>query len=806
MRYTPVLLLLILLLGPVVANGQQKIKGYVTDKDSTPLPFATVKLGNTWQGFITDLDGRFEITTPKGVDHIEVFYLGYESKRVQLDGSTELRIVLSEKDNALGEVVIKSPYEKINRILNNAIANRDKNNPEKYDWYRCKVYYKMIADVNYDIPDSLVQKDTSGEKKELKTFLEEQHLLMSETYSRRTWKRPQKLQEEVIGTRLSGFKKPLFTGMVTDVLPFHAYNDYIALNGKDYHNPVSRGFYQHFKFDIEDEVLQGTDTIWILSFKPQSGYTELTGRVYIHSDNYAIAYLVANAEDKALNREIRLEQQYKRVSGKWFPEQLNYILKYHIADEKTTKYDILMRGNSKIDSVSFEEEKGFKFDKAHSVQLLGDADVLTDSAWNRLRPEVLQGKELKTYQVMDSLMEEAGIDKIMPYLEKLPEGKVPISVVDMDLSRLYSVNKYEGSRLGLGLQTNEKIAKWLSVGGWFGYGFRDKEWKYGGFAEIYADKRKEFVFRFAYDNDLKDPGRVSLNKELDKNYLRRYLMNRVDQVEAYSASVKKRLGYWTVEIGGRKEYIMPRYNYNFRYAGNNHSDFEATEILVNWRYAFAERRAPFFGKYYSTGTKYPVWYGKVVAGTLESGSFNTDYIQAITAVQWQKHINRIGNERILLIAGKTWSNTPLPLSKSFAGNGLRFDQSISLYSFGGLLTMYPYEYYSDEFVSLIFKHDFDWRLYSLSKPGSSFSSSPYISLGHNILYGRMKDRTVHDYVAFSIPDIGYHESGLMLNSLLRMNYLNVYHITFNAGYFYHWTPVFDMNRNGRYVVGVGVDL
>ena len=798
----------LVLLNTQTGYGQQRIKGTVKDAVSNEaLPFATIRAGNSGQGIITDLNGTFDFTVPAGTEYIEAFYLGYESKRVAIgQGNALLEIKLTVKEQALGEVVIKSPEEKIRRILNLAIDNRDKNNPEKYDWYRCKVYYKMLADVNYDIADSLVKKDTSGEIKELKDFFEEQHLMMSETYSIRTWKKPQKLQEEVLGTRLSGFKKSLFTGMVTDILPFHSYNDYLALNGKDYHNPVSRGFFQHFKFELEDEILQGRDTIWILSFKPEKGYDELTGRVYINSDNYAIAYLVASAIDKTLGREIRLEQQYKKVKGKWFPEQLNYILQYRLPDEGKSGYDIIMKGYSRIDSVSYEEEKGFRFDKAHSTKLKGNADELSNSQWDALRPESLSKKEQQTYVVIDSVMEKAGLANIAKYLEKLALGRVPIWAFDLDLGRLYNFNQYEGSRFGLGVQTNDKIAKWFSLGGWFGYGTRDHERKYGGFAEFYADKTKEFVVRLSYDTDLRDPGRISLNRDIDRNYLRRYLMNRVDKVETYSISVKKRLGYWDMELCARKENIVPKYSYNFVYENTNHLAFEATEVSLGWRYAFAERRAPLFGRYYSTSAKYPVWYGKVTAGVIESGSLSTDYVQALTAVQWQKHINRIGNERFLLMAGKTWSKAPLPFSKTFAGNGLRYDNSTSFYAFGGMLTMYPYEYYSDEFVSLVWKHDFDWRLFTISDAKASLSSSPYISIGHNFLYGRMKDRSVHRNVNFSVPDNGYQESGMLLNSIVRLKYFNVYHITLNVGYFYHWTPVFDLKKNGRYLLGLGIDL
>lgn len=300
----------------------QMIKGRVVDaSDMESLPFATIKLGNTGQGLVTGLNGNFEFQYNAGIEYIEVYYLGYETKRVDITpGTSPLDIRLNTKEKELGEVVIKPSYEKIRRILSAAIDNRYRNNPDKYDWYRCRMYYKMLADVDYKIADSLVAKDTSGETKELKDFFENQHLMMSETYSIRSWKRPQKLQEEVRGSRVSGFKKSLFTGMVTDILPFHSYNDYITLNGKDYHNPVSNGYFTHYTFDLNNEILQGKDTVWVLSFKPKNNYTGLTGTVYINSDRYAISSLVANAEDKALSREIRLEQQYQKQVANGSPQ------------------------------------------------------------------------------------------------------------------------------------------------------------------------------------------------------------------------------------------------------------------------------------------------------------------------------------------------------------------------------------------------------------------------------------------------------------------------------------------------------
>ena len=120
--------------------------------------------------------------------------------------------------------------------------------------------------------------------------------------------------------------------------------------------------------------------------------------------------------------------------------------------------------------------------------------------------------------------------------------------------------------------------------------------------------------------------------------------------------------------------------------------------------------------------------------------------------------------------------------------------------------MYPYDYYSDQFVSFVWRHDFDWHLYKLEIPKTGLGSNPYISLGYNMLYGSMAHPEVHRYVAFSVPDDVYNETGIMLNNLVRLKYLNLYYITLNMGYYYHWTPTIDLSNNGRIVFGLGIDL
>jgi hypothetical protein len=55
----------------------QKISGQVTEVNGKPLPFATIKFGNTGNGMIADLEGKFSFHTRPDYNFIEVSYLNF---------------------------------------------------------------------------------------------------------------------------------------------------------------------------------------------------------------------------------------------------------------------------------------------------------------------------------------------------------------------------------------------------------------------------------------------------------------------------------------------------------------------------------------------------------------------------------------------------------------------------------------------------------------------------------------------------------------------------------------------------------
>ncbi|MBA2248745.1 MAG: carboxypeptidase-like regulatory domain-containing protein [Chitinophagaceae bacterium] len=776
----------------------QIITGQVTDSSGKPLSFATIKFGNSKEGIIANLAGKFSLKNT--ITFIEVSHTGYTSQRVEVSVDKPALIIILRPSlvNMEEVVIIASSGNKLKRILNSAIANRNIHNPDKYNWYQCNVYYKMMVDI--EDPYFGRRKDSSRPRDASGVPLPSPYIMLTETYSKRTWQKPANLQEQIIASRMSGFTKPLLSSLITDILPFHAYDDFINLNGKDFHNPVSKGLYQRFSFKLIDEIEQQADTTWIIKFQPKLDPADLTGTVYITSDGFAITHIIAHSLDNTSKKDIGIEQQYAKYNGRWFPQQLNYILQWQIGKEDSVT--VKVKGMSVIDSVNFKMDSNFSFDKAHTIKIKESAGDNSESIWMKLRPTELSVREQLTYHFMDSAFKKGKIQKLTFYATKLLEGKFPAGIFDIDINRLYSNNVFENNRVGWGMQTNEKLSKAFSTGGWAAYGTRDKQWKYGAFAEVYADRLKEFVINISYAIDLRDPGRLQINKDIDNNTLRMFLLSRADKVESWNVSIKKKLGYMNLQIAAGKEEIHPQYNYAFVNGGKVYRSFSIGEASLNMRYAFGETSAPFFGKYYSNGTGYPVLYSRIITGKITNA--NIDYTQAIAAISWSKNINRFGKEQFLLSGGISYSREPLPLSKLFAGNGF-FKQGISVYAFGAMETILPYQFYSDRFINFYWLHQFNRSIFRL--PVTDWLTiAPKPAIAYNVLYGSLKNSTVHQNVIFSVPGKSYHEGALMLNSVLRFKILGLYDATLNIGYFHHLPFKTGYPGQDCLVYGIGVEL
>jgi TonB-linked SusC/RagA family outer membrane protein len=95
----------VIIYNPDDVNTQITVKGKVVDNKGEALIGVSVKLQGTNLGVTTNVNGEFSIAAPEnGV--LELTYIGFEKKIVQIDGKTNLAITMTALPSSLNEVVI----------------------------------------------------------------------------------------------------------------------------------------------------------------------------------------------------------------------------------------------------------------------------------------------------------------------------------------------------------------------------------------------------------------------------------------------------------------------------------------------------------------------------------------------------------------------------------------------------------------------------------------------------------------------------------------------------------------------------
>ncbi|MBC8769943.1 TonB-dependent receptor [Arenibacter sp. BSSL-BM3] len=85
---------------------QTTVKGNIVDSNGTPLPGANVVEKGTTNGVTADFDGNFAIDLAEKNAVLVVSYIGFATKEVEVNGQTNLSIILEESSAGLDEVVV----------------------------------------------------------------------------------------------------------------------------------------------------------------------------------------------------------------------------------------------------------------------------------------------------------------------------------------------------------------------------------------------------------------------------------------------------------------------------------------------------------------------------------------------------------------------------------------------------------------------------------------------------------------------------------------------------------------------------
>lgn len=780
MKIQPSLLLLVMLLlvkAPAI-HGQTVVSGRVVDaRTSEPLAFVNLRLGDGPEGGTTDIDGKFVLRSSRPAASITLSYVGYEPQKVTPVKASGLVIKMVRRQIELEGVTIVPGENPAHRIIRQVMVHRDANDHEKLNTFRYEAYEKMVFAVNADsimLADTALL-DTSAMK--LRRFVEKRDFFLIENVVERSFKAPDRNIEKVKATRMSGFRDPVFVFLLSQMQTTTFYNEEFRIGDRTYISPLSNGSLSRYFYQIEDTLFVGTDSVFVISFRPWKGtnFDGLKGTLSVTTDGWAIVNVIAEPAEAEKAMSIRVQQLYHKPDGQhWFPKQLNTDLVFRNLEVQAgkganNKFHMLARGRTYIKEVQINPEIS-----GRELAMLG-TDVDPSAAardarfWDQHRIDSLTARELETFRYIDSLGRKANFDRLGRMMETAMNGRIPLGWVDLDMNRLFRYNNYEGWYAGLGLITSNRLSRRFSLNGFWGYGFGDKTAKYGGGAEVLLHRLHEVSIGYQYASDIGENGRTTLpfanRSMIDETFFREILTNRYDSYQSHEAFVKFRaLRHFLVNLAAASMVNRPMFDYQFALQPDAGVDgYRFSEVRMGIRFAFRERFIRTIRSKMSMGSDYPIVVLNLTQGL--SGVFKSeyDYTKVDVSVVASTYLRFAGRSTLRLQAGLADGDVPLTTLYNAPAAFTNF----SVQSPGSFSTMRMNEFYSDRYVALFYSHDFENLLFR----SGWFNPRPEIKL--SALWGTMSQRERHQRVVFGVPELGYYEAGLNINNLLNLQFYNL---------------------------------
>jgi hypothetical protein len=768
-------------------SGQ--IKGQVVNgEDHSPLPFAHILFSSGNKGTISNIDGYFSV--PDTLEYLKVSFVGFKPTIINdlSDQPKNLIVEMFPTGVELAEIKILPGKNPVLELMKKVTDNIKANDPANLNSFQYTAYHKFW--LSAEAPDQSGKKTKSAltekEKQNIEQKLDSSHLFLMETLYRKKFLQPNHENEEILNSKVSGLEQESFFLLATQLQSFSIYNEYLTLLNRKYLSPVSKTALNNYFYSILDTLITGDiDTTFILRYHPlkENHINGLKGVLHISNKGYAIQSVIAEPLDGNLSKMTAVfKQQYDLLpSGNWFPGELD--AEIHFAMKDLTAKDSLTRVRKLYDLEITANSKTFITQREINIPLSPKdftkyrttiSEGVKDSTQNlsQYRYEPLTAKDSMTYYMLDSLGKAADLDRKIKFYNKLAQGKIPVGFIDLDYNYLFGYNIYEGYKIGLGAETNKKLSKYFTLGGYVVYGINDKEIRYGDWLNVFPTGHKDFKLTASYrDMKLEFGGSEFLEKSslFNSEYNRNLLVSNMYRSQRFSFSAEFRP-------------IQPLNLRSFADVSDNSlSSPENVESTKIWervsRIGFQMRYSPgvsFLNDpdiLIETSSPRSDWFLTIIQGI---NLFNSAY--SYTKMEFKGKFNytlaNLGNTAIMLRAGKIFNDSPL--TELFNGYG-SYSSEFTLSAPYSFATMRMNEFSAQQYSAIHIRHNFSPVIIPSGK-----KFNPELVLAQNIGFGSLNNTYDGQLKDFSK---GYFETGIETNKLIKFKMISC-----GLGIYYRYGP------------------
>lgn len=458
-------------------SQQLILKGKVTDKPtSSPLSFASLRIGGTTSGTTTNFEGNFELRLKPGNYKLIASFIGYKSDTVAVNLNTNKTISFSLEPIPvhLSEITVFPGENPALEIIRRAIeAKHDRNN--KLNSYVFGAYTKGLVKTTKDfsrtnnsIGLSIGTKDTADLK--ISGIIENE--------SKGYFKKPNQYKDEIVARKQSANTPSSVNILTGGRIIQNFYTDDIQFLGRPLPSPISDDAIEYYDYLIEDTLALDKQNVFQIHVEPlKKSDPGFVGKLFIADNIYSLVKLDVNLNNAA-------------NPGKIF-DRINIIQQFAPFDSNIfmpIDYRVFAEGNLLgIAKFGFEFNTIFYDYKINEpisddifgmviIKVLPDADKKDSTYWKSTQTISNTLEEIKAYKRIDSL---EAVPKT--FWDRFSFLSTSININD-NLSvtgplSLYSFNKIEGHTLNFGANISQAEDKRLNSSLDFSYGFSDKKFK-----------------------------------------------------------------------------------------------------------------------------------------------------------------------------------------------------------------------------------------------------------------------------------------------------------------------------------------
>ena len=418
-----------------MANFAQ-IKGKISDTNGNALPSVNVYIENTYSGTSSNELGFYELNIKSFGKYTVVFqYLGYKTQKsvITIDKLPfVLNTALEEENIMVSEVVISNQENPANAIIRSAIASK-KENSKKTDKFTADFYSRGIFRVK-DAPKKIL-----GQKVDEEGILDSTGtgiVYLSETVSKITFQKPDKLKENIIASKISGNDNGFSynTAMNTN---YDFYENYINFN-INMISPIADNAFNYYKYKFVGTFLDDNNTtinkIKVIPRRDSEPVFE--GFIYIIEDSWAI-YAV-DLDIKGYRMQIPILETMNLTQNFSYNSNTKIWSKsLQTLDFTAGIFGVTFTGKFTHAFSNYEFKDAFenKTFTREVVSIDKEANKKEDSFWDSFRPVPLTEEESRDYTKKDSIQT---IKKSQTYLDSIDRKNNKFKIFDVVSGYSYS--------------------------------------------------------------------------------------------------------------------------------------------------------------------------------------------------------------------------------------------------------------------------------------------------------------------------------------------------------------------------------